>query len=300
MTVSLDNGPVVAMPAWKRWMRSPYARHTGFLVGAGITVIFVFVALIGPFIAPYDPLATDLQNVLQPPGGEHLLGTDRYGRDIASRLLWGAQASLFVALAVGSLSLLFGVILGTLAGFVGGWTDRIMLAVINILLAFPGFLLALAFVAIRGSTLMNVILAVTLAYTPRVAIVMRAVVLNIRPRQFIEASFAVGVSTPTMIWKHVLPNCLPPVIVVATVSAAFAILAEAGLSFLGLGVQPPAPTWGNVITDGRPFLISDPWISISAGACIAVVVTGLNLLGDGVRDTLDPFLRNQTGARALK
>ena len=129
---------------------------------------------------------------------------------------------------------------------------------------------------------------------------MRAVVLNIRPRQFIAASVAVGVSTPTMIWKHVLPNCLPPVIVVATVSAAFAILAEAGLSFLGLGVQPPAPTWGNVITDGRPFLISDPWISISAGACIAVVVTGLNLLGDGVRDTLDPFLRNQTGARALK
>jgi len=285
---------------WRRWRASPYAHHPGFLAGAIILLLFVVMAVIGPMIAPHDPVATNLRAALAPPGGEYLFGTDRYGRDVFSRLLWGARASLLVALAVGTLSLVFGVVLGTLSGFLGGWTDRVLLAVINILLAFPGFLLALAFVAVRGSSITNVVLAVTLAYTPRVAIVMRAVVLNIKPRQFIEASFALGVSTPVMIWKHVLPNCLPPVLVVATVSAATAILAEAGLSFLGLGVQPPAPTWGNVITDGRPFLISNPWISISAGACIAIVVTGLNLLGDGVRDTLDPFLRNQTGMKILK
>jgi len=285
---------------WRRWRNSPYTKHAGFFLGTCIAILFVLVAIIGPFLAPHDPLATDLRNVLQSPSSEYLLGTDRFGRDVASRLLWGARASLFVALTVGSLSLLFGILLGTLAGFIGGWTDRFLLALINILLAFPGFLLALAFVAIRGSTLINVILAVTLAYTPRVAIVMRAVVLSIKPRQFIEASYAVGAPTTTMIWKHVLPNCLPPVIVVATVSAAFAILAEAGLSFLGLGVQPPTPTWGNVITEGRPFLLTHPWISISAGACIAIVVTGLNLLGDGVRDTLDPFLRIQTATKMFK
>ena len=284
----------------RRWTLPARFRHFGLLLGAGIVVLFVLVALIGPWIAPHDPLATNMRQTLQQPGGEFLLGTDRFGRDVLSRLLWGARASLLVALAVGTLSLVFGVILGTLAGFIGGWTDRVLLAVINVLLAFPGFLLALGVVAVRGSTLTNVVLAVTLAYTPRVAVVMRAVVQSIRPRQFIEASYAVGVSTPRMIWRHVLPNALPPVIVVATVSAAFAILAEAGLSFLGLGVQPPAPTWGNVITEGRPFLVSNPWISISAGACIALVVTGLNLLGDGVRDTLDPFLRNQTGARMMK
>lgn len=283
-----------------RLWRSPYARHPGFVAGLIILLVFLLVAAFGPSFAPHDPLATNLRATLQQPGGDYLLGTDRYGRDIFSRLLWGARASLLVALAVGTLSLVFGVILGTAAGFMGGWVDRLLLSFTNIMLAFPSFLLALAFVAVRGSTITNVVLAVTLAYTPRVAIVMRAVVLNIKPRQFIEASFSMGVSTPAMIWKHVLPNCLPPVLVVATVSAAFAILAEAGLSFLGLGVQPPAPTWGNIITDGRSFLMTNPWISVSSGACIAIVVTGLNLLGDGVRDTLDPFLRNQTSTKAFK
>ena len=280
--------------------RSPYLRHRGLVTGLILTLFFILVATLGPMLAPYDPLATNLRKALQPPSAEHLLGTDRFGRDVASRLLYGARASLMVALAVGSLSLFFGVIIGTLAGFFGGWTDRILLGLINVLLGFPGFLFALGFVAIRGSSLENVIFAVALAYTPRVAVVMRAVVLTIRPRQFIEASYALGIPTARIIWKHVLPNSLPPVIVVATVSAAFAVLAEAGLSFLGLGVQPPAPTWGNVITEGRAFLLTHPWISISAGACIAAAVTGLNLLGDGVRDSLDPFLKNQTSTSVFK
>jgi len=297
----LTAGATAAAPSlWTMLRRSPYVRHRGLMTGIALTVLFVLVALLGPLLAPHDPLATNLRNALAPPGTDYLLGTDRFGRDVFSRLLFGARASLLVALSVGAISLTCGVIIGTAAGFAGGWPDRILLGLINILLAFPGFLLALTFVAIRGSSLGNVIAAVAIAYTPRVAIVMRAVVMTIRPRQFIEASYAIGVPTLRIVWKHVLPNSLPPVIVVATVSAAFAVLAEAGLSFLGLGVQPPAPTWGNVITEGRPFLVSHPWISLSAGASIAAAVTGLNLLGDGVRDTLDPFLRNQTSTNIFK
>ena len=169
----------------------------------------------------------------------------------------------------------------------------------DILLAFPGFLLALALVAARGSTLENVILAVAIAYTPRVAAVMRSVVITIRPRPFIEASQAIGMGSFRVLRRHVLPNSLPPVIVVTTVSAATAILAEAGLSFLGLGVQPPTATWGNVISDGQGYLISNPLISVSAGLCIAVTVVALNLLGDGLRDTLDPQMRRYTSTRML-
>ena len=168
-----------------------------------------------------------------------------------------------------------------------------------IMLAFPGFLLALALVAARGSSLESVILAVSIAYTPRVAAVMRSVVLTIKPRPYIEASQAIGMTPARVLFVHVIPNSLPPVIVVATVSAATAILAEAGLSYLGLGVQPPAATWGNVISDGQSYIISNPWISISSGACIAIVVIALNLLGDGLRDTLDPQMRRYAGSRML-
>tara|TARA_B100000029_G_scaffold410440_1_gene412363 strand:- start:86 stop:691 length:606 start_codon:yes stop_codon:yes gene_type:complete len=197
------------------------------------------------------------------------------------------------------ISLTFGTLIGAIAGYAGGWVERCMMVVNDILLAFPGFLLALALVAARGSSLESVIIAVSIAYTPRVAAVMRSVVLTIKPRPYIEASQAIGMTATRVLFVHVIPNSLPPVIVVATVSAATAILAEAGLSFLGLGVQPPTATWGNVISDGQSYIISNPWISISAGSCIAVVVIALNLLGDGLRDTLDPQMRRYAGSRML-
>ena len=220
-------------------------------------------------------------------------------RDVLSRLIWGARISIYVALSVVLLSLTFGSILGAVAGYAGGWLERFLMMGNDILLAFPGFLLALALVAARGSTLENVILAVAIAYTPRVAAVMRSVVLTIRPRPFIEASQAIGMGSFRVLWRHVLPNSLPPVIVVTTVSAATAILAEAGLSFLGLGVQPPTATWGNVISDGQGYILSNPLISVSAGLCIAITVIALNLLGDGLRDTLDPQMRRYTSSRML-
>jgi peptide/nickel transport system permease protein len=272
-----------------------YTRHPGLMIGCCILLLLVLIALAAPLISPHNPLKTDLANTLAPPSSAFWLGTDQYGRDIVSRLIWGTQVSLKVALSVVTISLVLGTLIGAIAGFAGGWTERIIVVCNDILLAFPGFLLALAIVAARGSTLESVIMAVAIAFTPRVISVMRSVVLTIRPRLFIEASHAIGMSTTRILLRHVVPNALPPVIVVATVSAATAILAEAGLSFLGLGVQPPTPTWGNVISDGNSLITTNPLISLSAGLCIAVAVIALNLLGDGLRDTLDPQMRRQTG-----
>lgn len=280
-------------------IRSRYLRHPGFMTGLVVLVLISVVAIGAPVFAPYSPLDTDMLKTLAPPSAEHLLGTDQFGRDVLSRLIWGAQISLQVAAMVVVISLTFGTLIGAVAGYAGGWVERVIMVGNDIMLAFPGFLLALALVAVRGSSLESVIMAVSIAYTPRVAAVMRSVVLTIKPRPYIEASQAIGMTASRVLFVHVIPNALPPVIVVATVSAATAILAEAGLSYLGLGVQPPAATWGNVISDGQSYIISNPWISISAGGCIAIVVIALNLLGDGLRDTLDPQMRRYAGSRML-
>lgn len=274
-------------------------RHPGLAIGVGLLSVLFIVALLAPWIAPHPPLKTNMSNTLAPISASHWLGTDQFGRDVLSRILLGTQVSLKVALAVVALSLTAGTLIGAIAGFAGGWIERITLVIIDILLAFPGFLFALALVAARGSSLESVIIAVAIAFTPRVAAVMRSVVLTIKPRPFVEASRAIGMTEVRLLLRHVIPNALPPVIVVATVSAATAILAEAGLSFLGLGVQPPTPTWGNIISDGNSLITTNPWISISAGLCIAVAVVAFNLLGDGLRDTLDPQMKRQTGRGLL-
>ncbi|WP_372395093.1 ABC transporter permease [Azospirillum sp. HJ39] len=294
MSTSISGtAPASAAPRRSSLMR--YLRHPGFLIGGILLSAMLVIAVAAPWIAPWSPLDTDLGNTLAAPSARHLLGTDQYGRDVLSRLIWGTRISLQVAVAVMVLSLTLGMAIGAVAGFFGGWVERVTVSVIDILLAFPGFLLALALVAARGSSLESVIVAVSLAYTPRVAAVMRAVVLTIKPRPYVEASRAIGMGNLRLLFLHVVPNSLPPVIVVATIGAATAILAEAGLSFLGLGVQPPAPTWGNVIADGQSFLASNPVISLSAGLCIALMVVALNLLGDGLRDTLDPQMRRTSG-----
>ncbi len=293
--MAASSSPSPASPLSRRSSMMRYLRHPGCVVGGVLMILMVLLAIAAPWIAPHSPLVTDLGNTLAPPSAQNPLGTDQYGRDVLSRLIWGTRISLQVAISVMALCLTLGMVIGAVAGFFGGWIERITVSVIDILLAFPGFLLALALVTARGSSLESVIIAVSLAYAPRVAAVMRAVVLTIKPRTYVEASRAIGMGTARLLFLHVIPNSLPPVIVVATVSAATAILAEAGLSFLGLGVQPPTPTWGNVISDGQSFLASNPLISLSAGIAIAVMVVALNLLGDGLRDTLDPQMRRSSG-----
>jgi peptide/nickel transport system permease protein len=272
-----------------------YARHPGLVIGSALLLLLVALAVLAPWIAPHSPTATDLMNTLAPPSAQYPFGTDQFGRCVLSRVLWGARVSLQVGFFVVLISLTFGTLIGAVAGYAGGWTERAIIAGNDVLLAFPSFLLALALVAARGNSLDSIVLAVAIAYTPRVAAVMRSVVITIRPRPYIEASHAIGMTSLRVLLRHVIPNAMPPVIVVATVSAATAILAEAGLSFLGLGVQPPTPTWGNIISEGQTSIATRPLISLSAGGFIAATVIALNLLGDGLRDTLDPQMRRNTG-----
>ena len=293
MTTSLDQQKRDQQERRKAtWRR--FTSHPSLMIGTVILVLLVAVALAAPWLAPYSPTRTSLINTLQDASWAHPLGTDQFGRDVLSRLIHGTRVSLLVAFWVVTLSLIIGTVVGGIAGFFGGWVDRSINVVNDILMAFPGFLLALAIVATQGSSLESVIIAVSIAYTPRVTAVMRSVALTIRPRPFIEASRSIGMTSTRILLRHVIPNALPPVIVVATLSAASAILAEAGLSFLGLGVRPPIPTWGNIIADGQATITTNPLISISSGLCIAAMVIALNLIGDGLRDALDPQMRRQT------
>lgn len=263
--------------------------------GATIMVLLLTVALFAPWLAPHSPTNTSLRTRLKQPGAEHLLGTDKFGRDIASRLIYGSRVSLAVGLLVVIISATLGFSIGATAGFAGGLTDAITMRLVDILLAFPGFLLALALVATLGSTLQTVIIAISIAYAPRNALVMRSVILTVRENAYVEAARAAGASSWRVVTRHVLPNAVPPLIVMASINAAIAITAKAGLSFLGLGVQPPTPTWGAVISDGRDFVRTNPWICMSAGTAIMVTVMALNLLGDALRDLLDPRLRGALG-----
>jgi peptide/nickel transport system permease protein len=293
MTISIDQQNRDQQERRKTTLRR-FTSHPSLMIGTVILVLLIAVALAAPWLAPYSPTRTSLVNTLLDASWAHPLGTDQFGRDVLSRLIHGTRVSLLVAFWVVTLSLIIGTIVGGIAGFLGGWVDRSINVVNDILMAFPGFLLALAIVATQGSSLESVIIAVSIAYTPRVTAVMRSVALTIRPRPFIEASRSIGMTSTRILLRHVIPNALPPVIVVATLSAASAILAEAGLSFLGLGVRPPIPTWGNIIADGQASITTNPLISISSGLCIAAMVIALNLIGDGLRDALDPQMRRQT------
>ena len=293
MTTSLEQQLLDRQARRKATLRR-FTGHPSLMIGTVILLLLIAVALAAPWLAPYSPTRTSLVNTLQDASWAHPLGTDQFGRDVLSRLIHGTRVSLLVAFWVVTLSLVIGTIIGGIAGFVGGWVERGINVVNDILMAFPGFLLALAIVATQGSSLESVIIAVSIAYTPRVTAVMRSVALTIRPRPFIEASRSIGMTSTRILFRHVIPNALPPVIVVATLSAASAILAEAGLSFLGLGVKPPIPTWGNIIADGQASITTNPLISISSGLCIAAMVIALNLIGDGLRDALDPQMRRQT------
>jgi peptide/nickel transport system permease protein len=274
-------------------LRSTFRRSVSLRFGVVVILAVLAIAAAAPAIAPYDPIANDLRARLQPPSRVHVFGTDDFGRDVFSRVVWGTRTSLLVAAIVVAVAALGGAIVGLVSGYTGGRLDDVVMRVIDVLLAFPALLLALAVMAALGSSLVNVILAVAVAFLPRFARLQRSVVLSVREREFVMAAEALGSPRLRVLWRHVMPNCLAPLIVMSTVSAADAILVEASLSFLGLGVQPPAPTWGAVISDGRSFLQNAPWISGLSGVAIMCTVLGLNLLGDGARDVLDPTLRGE-------
>lgn len=291
----MTRSPGAEAPEWSPFtlMRMSLGRNVRMCAGAAIFVAVLLVALLAPLIATQDPISNNLVHRLRPPSAASLFGTDEFGRDVFSRIIWGTRVSLLVGVIVVAVAVLGGATVGLLAGYLGGRIDTLVMRVVDVMLAFPALLLALAVMAALGSNLVNVMIAIAVAFLPRFARLQRSVVLAVRERDFVLAAEALGASRLRILTRYVLPNCIPPVIVMATVSAADAILVESSLSFLGLGVQPPAPTWGAVISDGRSFLQNAPWISGVAGAAIMVTVLGLNLMGDGLRDLLDPTLRGE-------
>jgi peptide/nickel transport system permease protein len=274
---------------WKVLRRAARARLAPF--GATVMVLAVLVALVAPVIAPYDPLAQDLGNTLAPPGRTHFLGTDNVGRDVLSRVIWGTRISLLAGLVSVVLAVLAGSLLGVLAGYSGGRVDGLVMRVMDAVLSFPPLVLALALGAVLGAGLTGVLLALGVVYTPTFARLMRGQVLTITARDYVDAARALGAPGWRVAARHVVPNAVNPIIVQASLSVAFAILAEASLSFLGLGIQPPEASWGSMINAGRGYLQQAPWIVFGPGAALFVTVVGLNFVGDAVRDALDPRVR---------
>ncbi|SFT55098.1 ABC transporter permease [Mesorhizobium sp. YR577] len=266
-------------------------RSANAAIGGGIVLTLVVLAVLGPQIAPYDPLALDLLSRMKGLSASHWLGTDEFGRDILSRLIYGARTSVWISFATVAFAMVFGLFFGVLAGFLRGWTDRIIMTFNDALLAFPGLLLALGIMAIAGASRDAIVVALGLAYTPAVVRVARASVMSIREREYIEASRVMGNSELITMLRHVLPNCIAPMTVLATTMFGWVILSESALSFLGLGVPPPAPTWGNMLATGRPFITQAPHLIILPGLCISVTLLGINMLGDAIRDWFDPKMQ---------
>ncbi len=258
------------------------------LIGGGILCMLLLMALLAPVLAPYDPLAQDLYQRLQPPSTDHWFGTDDFGRDILSRIVYGSRISLRIGLIAISLALTGGTLFGLVAGYRGGMVDMLIMRSMDLMLAFPSILLAIAIVAVIGPGIENAILAVSIVLVPQFARLVRSSVLTVREATYVEAARALGATESRLLFYSILPNCTAPLIVQTTLGMGTAILDAAGLSFLGLGAQPPVPEWGAMLSGGRELLLRAPWVMTFPGLAIFAVVLGLNLFGDGLRDALDP------------
>jgi len=273
-------------PARRRWLR-PFRTDRKAQFGLVMLALLVFCALFGPMLSPYDPTEASFDLTLSPPSLANPLGVDDLGRDLLSRLIVGAQVSIVVGITTVAISLILGVTLGLLAGYFGGWIDFLVMRYIDLQWAFPNFIIAVYMVAVFGTGLWNVIIAVSLAYLDDFARIARGMVLTIKQEQYIDAARTVGCSHARILLRHVLPNAGAPLIVQATVSVSYAILAEAGLSFLGLGVDADTPTWGLILAEGRTFISRAWWLGVFPGLFIMLTVLSINFVGDALRDALD-------------
>lgn len=295
----MSNAPAIVAAEHQPFRRTPIAvtgiirEHRRVAVAVTLVAFLFLVALFAPLISPHNPLAVSPDEAYLPPlSPGHLLGTDELGRDLLSRIIWGSRVSLpvgFVAVAVG---LIGGGVVGMLSGYGGGAYDLLLMRLMDALLAFPGLILAIALVAAFGPGLRNAMIAIGVVAVPVYARLVRAVVLQLKQMEFIIATRSIGATPLRLILRHLIPNLLNPIIVQVSLSAGFAILAEATLSFLGLGAQPPTPDWGQMINTGAAFLVNDPWLAIVPGAAISITVYSFNLLGDSLRDALDPRIRS--------
>ncbi|MBP7340813.1 MAG: ABC transporter permease [Smithellaceae bacterium] len=261
------------------------------LAGCGIVALLFVVSLFAPLLAPYDPGAIDLKNVLAPPSAGHWFGTDQLGRDVLSRMIWGARISLKVGFVATGLAILIGTILGAVAGYYGGWIDALIMRFVDIMLCFPTFFLILAVIAFLEPSIWNIMIVIGLTGWMGVTRLVRADFISLRERDFVTAARAIGAGDARIIFLHILPNALASILVAATLGIAGAILTESALSFLGIGVQPPTPSWGNILTAGKDNIDIAWWLSLYPGLAILITVVGYNLLGEGIRDASDPRLK---------
>jgi len=283
----------------KEWrlMLEVFKRSPLALTGLIFVTIFIILGIIGPYITPYDPIKIDfstmLEERLQPPSLKHFFGTDEYGRDLFSRVLAGARVSLMISLAVMAIAIPVGLVLGLIAGYYGGVVDEIIMRITDVFLSFPGLVLAIAFSATLGASIWSAMIAISLVWWPGYVRVVRGQTLSIKQSLYVEAARAIGVSTSKIIRRHILPNVITPLIVLATLDFGSVILVSAALSFIGLGAQPPTPEWGRLIADGRRWFPEKWWYTFFPGLAIFFTVLGWNLLGDGLRDILDPRFRRK-------
>ncbi|MEN6321494.1 MAG: oligopeptide ABC transporter permease [Syntrophaceae bacterium] len=271
---------------WKRFSKNKIA-----LVGSCVVVLLFAVSILAPWIAPYDPNEINLTMVLSPPSASHLCGTDQLGRDVLSRMIWGARISLKVGFVATGIAILIGTILGAVAGFYGRWIDGIIMRFVDIMLCFPTFFLILAVIALLEPSIWNIMIIIGVTGWMGITRLVRADFSSLRERDFVLAARAIGASDARIIFIHILPNAMASVLVAATLGVAGAILTESALSFLGIGVQPPTPSWGNILTAGKDNIDIAWWLSLYPGLAILITVLGYNLLGEGIRDSLDPRLR---------
>lgn len=274
---------------WYRFRKNKLA-FTSFIIIA----TFALSALFAPIIAPYGPYEMNPNDMLMAPSSDHIFGTDQFGRDIFSRIVYGTQISLKVGIISVGISLIVGTIIGVIAAYYGRWVDAVLSRVIDVMFSFPDILLALVIMAVLGPSLTNLMIAVGIVYTPIFARIARGAVLSIKDALYIEAARSMGVSNLTIMWRHILPNSLAPIIVQTTLSFAFAILAEAALSFLGLGVSPDTPSWGIMLSEAKDWMEIAWWLAVFPGIAITLAVFSFNVMGDGLRDALDPRLKNET------
>lgn len=260
---------------------------------AAVIVVIVLAAVFAPLAAPCDPYSQALTDRLQAPGAAHLLGTDELGRDVLSRIIYGARISLTIGLVPTVVSMFIGTVLGLFAGFYGGKTDFIIMRLADVMLAFPSLLLAMVVMYTMGGGLVNIFIALSLVNWAGTARIVRAQTLSLKEAEYVEAARSIGVRKITIMFRHILPNCLPSLIVLFTLNIPAAILSEASLSFLGVGAQPPSASWGLAVVRGKKYLFSEPWLSIAPSVAIMIVVMAFNFLGDGLRDVLDPYLKEQ-------
>jgi ABC-type dipeptide/oligopeptide/nickel transport system permease subunit len=274
--------------AWKQLKRNKLA-----MLGMAIIAGLFFIAIFAPLLAPYDPIEQNLKDSHLPPGGEHLLGTDLHGRDLLSRLIYGTRISLLVGFLPQFLSLFLATVLGLISGYYGGWMDDLIMRLADALFAFPSllFMMALMFVLGPKQGLLGIVLGLGIVGWAGRARIMRGQVLTVKERAYVESARAIGARVSRIIFRHVLPNCVAPLIVTTTMAIPGAIMAEAGLSFIGLGVPPPTPSWGQMLFTGRSYIRQLPWLCVWPGVAIFITVLSFNLFGDGLRDALDPYLK---------